>query len=235
MSTLRAFLCLLALLSLPWPAFALTFTWDCNKESDMKEYRLERSGDAGASWGVASMIPHPQPCVSPITLQYGAYLAPGTKLFRLFAGDEAGNWSQPSNVVSLTVKPPLIGNPGGQEEAPLPPSPYRAPSPTPVPPPVVPPTPPPSPVLRHDDRRGARRLRRERRRSQEQHFRDDHHAHQRQRDQFSQVHQLLRQRRDRLYGDRLSVIYERSDRRLYTAKRQLMPRCGVGPGRDRLN
>ncbi|QOJ33891.1 MAG: hypothetical protein HRU82_02530 [Nitrospira sp.] len=116
------------------PAWSATISWDCNTESDMKEYRLERSGDAGASWGVASMIPHPQPCVSPITLQYGAYLAPGTKLFRLFAGDKAGNWSQPSNVVSLTVKPPIIGNTGGQVEQPLPPSPFV---PVVNPPPVV--------------------------------------------------------------------------------------------------
>lgn len=109
----------------------------------MKEYRLERSGDAGASWGVASTIPHPRPCVSPITLQYGAYLAPGTKLFRLFAGDEAGNWSQPSNAVSLTVKPPIIGNTGGQVEQPLPPSPF-----VPVVNPPAPVPPAPAPVVR---------------------------------------------------------------------------------------
>lgn len=135
-------------LSLAGQAFALTVSWDCNKEPDMKEYRVEYSADVGASWGVEATVPHPQPCTSPVRLGVTRYLKPGPKLYRVFALDTAGNTSTPSASAPYLVKPPLIGNPGGQEEALLQPSPYKAPLPipTPVPPPVVPPTPPPPPA-----------------------------------------------------------------------------------------
>jgi hypothetical protein len=126
------------------PAFALTVEWSCNLESDMKEYRVEYSKDAGATWGVEGTVPHPKPCTSPVSFGITRYLKPGLKMYRLFSVDTAGNVStKPSEPASYTVKAPLIGNPGGQEEAPIPPSPYK-PAPTPTPSPVVPPpTPPP--------------------------------------------------------------------------------------------
>lgn len=128
------------------PVSALTVSLDCNTEADMKEYRIEYSADGGASWGVEGTVPHPKPCTSPVTMKITRYIAPGNKLYRAFAIDLAANSSQPSKSVPYTV----IGNPGGQEEAPLPPSPYKptttppAPPPVVTPPPVVPPpTPPP--------------------------------------------------------------------------------------------
>lgn len=135
----------LSLLLSAAPAWSATISWTCNPESDMKEYRVEYSADGGASWGIEATVPHPKPCTSPVSFGVTRYLKPGPKLFRLFSIDIAGNVStKPSEPASYTVKPPLIGNPGGQEEAPIPPSPYK-PAPTPTPPPVVPP--PPAPVV----------------------------------------------------------------------------------------
>lgn len=54
--------CLALLVSVTGEALALTASWDCNKEPDMKEYRLEYSADAGASWGVEATVTHPKPC-----------------------------------------------------------------------------------------------------------------------------------------------------------------------------
>ena len=150
---LRALLLSLALLSITGEAFALTVSWTCNPEPDMKEYRVESSKDAGKSWGVEAIWPHPKPCVSPVKMSITRYLAPGERLFRVFGIDTAGNVArQPSEPASYTVKPSPIGNPGGQEEAALPPSPYKAtptppaPPPAPPPPPVIVP-PPPAPVV----------------------------------------------------------------------------------------
>lgn len=115
---------------------ALTVQWDCNPEADVKEYRVEYSKDAGASWGIEATVPHPKPCTSPVTFGITRYLSPGEKLFRLFAIDRSDNVStKPSQPASYTVKSPPIGNPGGQTEESIPPSPYK-------PDPVVPPTPP---------------------------------------------------------------------------------------------
>ena len=142
---------MLLLLACPASAGAVTVSWDCNPEVDMKEYRLEYSADAGSSWGVVSTIPHPAACVSPIQHTITAYLAPGSKLVRLFAGDISGNWSTPAGPLGFTVKPPLIGNPGGYIEPVFPPSPYvpgMDPPPAPPPPVVVPPPPAPTPVVR---------------------------------------------------------------------------------------
>lgn len=77
-------------------SFALTVEWSCNPEVDMKEYRVEYSADAGASWGVEATVPHPQPCTSPVRLGVTRYLKPGPKLYRVFALDTAGNTSTPS-------------------------------------------------------------------------------------------------------------------------------------------
>lgn len=148
---LRALLLSLALLSLTGEAFALTVSWTCNPEPDMKEYRVESSKDAGTSWGVEATWPHPKPCTSPISMGITRYMVPGERLFRLFAIDNAGNVSrQPSEPASYSVKPSPIGNPTGQEEVALPPSPYTVPPATPpppvvTPPIVLPPAPPPVP------------------------------------------------------------------------------------------
>ena len=148
---LRVLLLSLALLSITGEAFALTVSWTCNPEPDMKEYRVESSKDAGKSWGIEATWPHPKPCVSPVKMSITRYLAPGERLFRVFGIDTAGNVArQPSEPASYTVKPSPIGNPGGQEEAALPPSPYKeapvTPPPPVVPPPIVlPPAPPPVP------------------------------------------------------------------------------------------
>ena len=147
---LRALLLSLALLSITGEAFALTVSWDCNPEPDMKEYRVESSKDAGKSWGIEATWPHPKPCVSPVKMSITRYLAPGERLFRVFGIDTAGNVArQPSEPASYTVKPSPIGNPGGQEEAALPPSPYKD-APVTPPPPVVVLPPPPPPVPKPD-------------------------------------------------------------------------------------
>ena len=122
-------------------ASAETVTWLCNTEADMKAYRVEYSNDGGASWGVEGTVPHLKPCTSPVSMGVTRYLKPGNKLYRVFAIDTTGNVSGPSATAPYTVTVPPIGNPGGQEEASLPPSPYNAtptqpPPPTPVPPPV---------------------------------------------------------------------------------------------------
>lgn len=156
---LRVLSLCLALLTFSGEASALTVQWDCNPEADVKEYRVEYSKDAGASWGIEATVPHPKPCTSPVQLGITRYLAPGEKLFRLFAIDLAGNVSTvPSQSASYTVKPPLIGSTGGQVEEAIPPSPYKpapvvpptppAPVPTPPPPVVVPPPPAPAPVVK---------------------------------------------------------------------------------------
>ena len=150
---LRTILALFTVLALAGEVSALTVSWNCNPETDMQEYRVEYSADSGASWGVEATVPHPKPCTSPVSLGITRYLKPGPKLYRVFALDRASNASKPSDPASYTVKPPLIGNTGGQEETAIPPSPYK-PSPTPAPPPpiVTPPPPvivppPPAPVV----------------------------------------------------------------------------------------
>ncbi len=117
------------------PSWALTVSWDCNPEPDVTAYRVEYSRDAGVSWGVEGMVPHPTPCVSPVTLDSRRYLAPGQKLIRVFALDADGNHSLPSQSVPYVVLPQPVGNTGGRVEDPLPPSPY-------VPVVVLPPPPP---------------------------------------------------------------------------------------------
>lgn len=97
----------------------------------MSAYQLEYSANSGVSWGVVSKVPHPNPCTSPITYQDGRYLSPGKKLFRVFAEADNGGVSGPSESFELTIPIPPIGNPGGQTEYPLPPSPYQT---VPVPP-----------------------------------------------------------------------------------------------------
>lgn len=139
---LRVLLFSLALLSITGEAFALTVSWDCNPEADMKEYRVEYSNDGVASWGVEGTVPHLQPCTSPVSMGVTRYLKPGSKLYRVFAIDTTGNVSGPSATAPYTVTVPPIGNPGGQVEESLPPSPYR---PDVVVPPPVPPTPTPAP------------------------------------------------------------------------------------------
>ena len=140
---LRTILILFAVLSLVGEVSAFTVQWNCNPESDMKEYRVEYSADSGASWGIEATVPHPKPCTSPVSFGVTRYLKPGQKLYRLFSIDTAGNVAtKPSEPASYTVKAPLIGNTGGQEEAPIPPSPFKpAPAPTPQPPIVTPPAP----------------------------------------------------------------------------------------------
>lgn len=132
---MRALLAFSALLIIAiGEALAFTVEWACNPESDMKEYRVEYSADGGASWGIEATVPHPKPCTSPVSFGVTRYLKPGQKLYRLFSIDAAGNVAiNPSEPASYTVNPPPIGNPGGQEEAPIPPSPYK-PAPTPTPP-----------------------------------------------------------------------------------------------------
>lgn len=106
--------CLALLVSVTGEAFALTVSWTCNPEPDMKEYRVESSKDAGKSWGIEATWPHPKPCVSPVKMSITRYLAPGERLFRVFGIDTAGNVArQPSEPASYTVKPSPIGNPGG--------------------------------------------------------------------------------------------------------------------------
>lgn len=129
---------------LVWPGFAgaLTVSWDCNQEADMKEYRLEYSSSQTGPWGVVGTYPHPVPCTSPIKVQDNRYLAPGTKRWRVFASDQVNQVSEPSMTATFTVQVSPIGNPGGQTEQPLPPSPFNPDVPAPVPLPV-PPIPPP--------------------------------------------------------------------------------------------
>jgi hypothetical protein len=108
---LRALLLSLALLSITGEAFALTVSWTCNPEPDMKEYRVESSKDAGKSWGIEATWPHPKPCTSPVSMGITRYMVPGERLFRLFAIDTAGNVArQPSEPASYTVKPSPIGS-----------------------------------------------------------------------------------------------------------------------------
>lgn len=130
------------------PAFAETFTWGCNAEPDMKEYRGERSDNAGASYGVLFTKAHVPGC-SELSFQSTAYVKPGDKLGRLFACDKVGNCSNPSAPYPYKIATPIIGNPGGQTETPLPPSPFAG-AVTPPPPVVTPPPPvvtPPPPVV----------------------------------------------------------------------------------------
>lgn len=106
------------------PAFAFTIEWACNPEPDMKEYRVEYSADEGKSWGVVGTVPHPGSCPSNVTMEDGRYVSPGKKHIRVFALDDEGNQSMPSQVASYVVPPQPVGNTGGRVETPLPPSPY---------------------------------------------------------------------------------------------------------------
>ncbi len=133
------------------PVLAETVTWDCNPEPDMKVYRGERAtGDTG-SWGVLFTQPHVPGCET-LSWTNPEYVAPGQKRYRLFAVDTSGNASLPSGVVQFTVPTSPIGNPSGQTEPSLPPSPYvvaQNPPPPVSPPPVV--VPPPPPVVKPGD------------------------------------------------------------------------------------
>lgn len=146
---MKRILILFALVVFVATAQAETFTWNCNPESDMKEYRGERSSTAGASWGVLFTAPHVPGCAT-LSYQNKDYVAPGQKLARLFAIDKSGNVSRPSETVPYTIATSPIGNPGGQSEPSLPPSPYvvaQNPPPPVSPPPASPPpaSPPPTP------------------------------------------------------------------------------------------
>ena len=142
---------LIILLCLPAIASAETFTWDCNKEADMKEYRGERSDNGGATWGVL-FKKDPVPGCTELSYQNTAYVKPGDKLGRLFSCDKSGNCSTPSTPpYPYKIAVPIIGNPGGQTETPLPPSPFAG-AVTPPPPVVTPPPPvvtPPPPVYEY--------------------------------------------------------------------------------------
>ena len=112
---------LIILLCLPAIASAETFTWDCNKEADMKEYRGERSDNGGATWGVLFKKDHVPGCTE-LSYQNTAYVKPGDKLGRLFSCDKSGNCSTPSTPpYPYKIAVPIIGNPGGQTETPPPP------------------------------------------------------------------------------------------------------------------
>lgn len=121
---------------------AVTISWDCNPEADMRDYRVERSSNAGQYWGVLAEVPHPVPCQSPVATRDTTYLNPGEKLYRLFARDQSGNISTASRSAAITIPVSPIGNPGGQVEQPLPPSPLVVVAPPP-------PTPVIGPVLLH--------------------------------------------------------------------------------------
>ncbi|MBI4000499.1 MAG: fibronectin type III domain-containing protein [Nitrospira defluvii] len=81
---------------------AETFTWDCNTEADMKEYRGERSDNGGASWGVLFKKDHVPGCAQ-LSFQNTAYVKPGDKLGRLFACDTSGQCSNPSAVAAYKI------------------------------------------------------------------------------------------------------------------------------------
>jgi hypothetical protein len=136
---------LLLLLLVPALAHALTITWDCNTEADMKEYRLELSKDQ-QDWRVEGIKAHTTGC-NRLSMDIGRYLDPGPRWARAFALDKVGNSSQPSKAFDFVIKPSPIGG-AGQTEATKPASPWgtSTPPPPPVPQPVPPPTPPPPPV-----------------------------------------------------------------------------------------
>lgn len=87
---MRIVVALAMVVALASEAFALTVSWTCNPEPDMKEYRVESSKDAGKSWGIEATWPHPKPCTSPVSMGITRYMVPGERLFRLFAIDTAG-------------------------------------------------------------------------------------------------------------------------------------------------
>lgn len=127
---------------------AIVVTWDCNTEADMANYRVEYSRDNGSSWGVEANVDHMPGCKTQ-ELRITRYIAPGKKLYRLFAGDKSGNTSLPSQTAEFVQPISPIGNPGGQAEESLPLSPYRpdvvVPPPVPPAPTPTPPSPPPTP------------------------------------------------------------------------------------------
>lgn len=127
-------------------AFAVTLEWPCNSEPDMKDYRVEYAAEPSYSWGVVDTIEHIDGCES-VRYPDTRYLAPGRKRYRVFAGNDEGHYSTPSPEAWITIPTSPIGNPGGQSEASLPPSPHESDVVIPpvVPPPVVPPPIPPSP------------------------------------------------------------------------------------------
>lgn len=126
---------------------AIVVSWDCNTEADMANYRVEYSRDGGSSWGVEANVDHVPGCKTQ-ELGITRYITPGKKLYRLFAGDKSGNTSLPSKAVEYIKPVSPIGNPGGQEEAALPPSPFGGDAVTPpAPPPPVPPVVKPGDVV----------------------------------------------------------------------------------------
>lgn len=138
---------LLALFIILWAsqAFAVTAEWPCNDEPDMKEYRLEYSLETPELWGTVATVPHVDGCAS-ITYLDSRYLAPGRKRYRVFAGNTADRYSGPSPEALITIPVSPIGNPGGQTEQPLPPSPFVPDVPSIDPPPTPPPPVEPPPV-----------------------------------------------------------------------------------------
>lgn len=141
-------LCILMILLTGASAFAITLEWPCNLEPDMKDYRVEYAAEPSYAWGVLDTIAHIDGCES-IRYHDTRYVSPGRKRYRVFAGNDAGHYSTPSPEAWITIPISPVGNPGGQTEVSLPPSPHEGDVDIPpiVPPPVVPPPPVPPPVV----------------------------------------------------------------------------------------
>lgn len=90
------------------PVFAanISVQWDCNREPDMKEYRVDVSTDGGGTWEKFGTAAHPKPCTSPVSLNGVSPQIAGKQLYRVSAIDIASNPGQPSEPAIYTAPPP---------------------------------------------------------------------------------------------------------------------------------
>jgi len=91
---------------------AAVVTWKCNQESDVKQYSVEYTKDAGASYKEVAIVAHPKPCEGRVTHTDALSIAPGKEMYRVFAIDST-NQKSVASVSAPAIPPPpvvVIGN-----------------------------------------------------------------------------------------------------------------------------
>lgn len=87
---------------------AAVVTWKCNQESDVKQYSVEYTKDAGASYEEVAIVAHPKPCEGRVTHTDALPIVPGKEMYRVFAIDSTDQKSVASVSAPAIPPPPVV-------------------------------------------------------------------------------------------------------------------------------
>ena len=87
---------------------AAVVTWKCNQESDVKQYSVEYTKDAGASYEEVAIVAHPKPCEGRVTHTDALPIVPGKEMYRVFAIDSTDRKSVASVSAPAIPPPPVV-------------------------------------------------------------------------------------------------------------------------------